>query len=218
MTGYGVLHVIGFRKLMRQLYRVEVIGGERIPREGACILTPNHESVVDPFILAVATTRPIHYMTKAELFRFRPLAAVLRWLGTFPVERGSGDRTAMTEAAQLLERGAVARDLPARHVETTRAPLASRRSAARTHDGCDARAGVHDGNTRLPVPHPRPHRGARAHPRRAGEAERRGCTRPDPADRRSDAGVTAQQPVGRAAGGGPGRSPYLRASATSFAR
>ena len=107
MTGYGVLHVIGFRKLVRQLYRVEVIGGERIPPDGACILTPNHESVVDPFILAVATTRPIHYMTKAELFRFRPLAAVLRWLGTFPVERGSGDRTAMTEAAQLLERGAV---------------------------------------------------------------------------------------------------------------
>ena len=107
MTGYGVLHVVGFRKLMRQLYRVEVIGGDRIPPEGACILTPNHESVVDPFILAVATTRPIHYMTKAELFRFRPLAAVLRWLGTFPVERGSGDRTAMTEAAQLLERGAL---------------------------------------------------------------------------------------------------------------
>ena len=61
----------GFRKLVRWLYRVEVVGRERIPSSGPCILTPNHESVVDPFILAVATTRPIHYMTKAELFRFR---------------------------------------------------------------------------------------------------------------------------------------------------
>lgn len=107
MNAYDVLHVIGFRKFMRRLYRVEVIDGDRIPRDGPCILTPNHESIFDPFILAVATTRPIHFMTKAELFRFRPVAAVLRSLGTFPVERGSGDRTAMSEAARWLERGEV---------------------------------------------------------------------------------------------------------------
>jgi 1-acyl-sn-glycerol-3-phosphate acyltransferase len=107
VNAYDVLHVIGFRTFMRRLYRVEVVGGDRIPRDGPCILTPNHESIFDPFILAVATTRPIHFMTKAELFRFRAVAAVLRSLGTFPVERGSGDRTAMSEAARWLERGEV---------------------------------------------------------------------------------------------------------------
>ena len=107
MNAYDVLHVIGFRSLMRRLYRVEVVGGERIPPSGPCILTPNHESIIDPFILAVATTRPIHYMGKAELFRRRPVAALLRSLNTFPVERGSGDTAAVTEAARLLERGAV---------------------------------------------------------------------------------------------------------------
>jgi 1-acyl-sn-glycerol-3-phosphate acyltransferase len=107
MNAYDVLHVIGFRALMRRLYRVDVVGGERIPASGPCILTPNHESIVDPFILAVATTRPIHYMGKAELFRWRPAAALLRSLNTFPVERGSGDRAAVTEAARLLEGGAV---------------------------------------------------------------------------------------------------------------
>jgi 1-acyl-sn-glycerol-3-phosphate acyltransferase len=141
MTGYGVLHVVGFRKLMRQLYRVEVIGGDRIPREGACILTPNHESVVDPFLPAVATTRPIHYMTKAELFRFRPLAAILRWLGTFPVERGSGDRTAMTEAAQLLERGALLGIFP---------QGTSRQLVRRWHRGA-ARLALTTGATLVPV-------------------------------------------------------------------
>jgi 1-acyl-sn-glycerol-3-phosphate acyltransferase len=107
MNAYDVLHVIGFRKFMRRLYRVEVVGGERIPSTGPCILTPNHESIFDAFILAVVTTRPIHYMTKAELFRFRPVGALLRSLGTFPVERGSGDRAAMSEAARLLDDGAV---------------------------------------------------------------------------------------------------------------
>ena len=92
---------------MRRIYRIEVIDGARIPRTGPCILASNHESIVDPFILAVATTREIHYMAKAELFRFRPVAATLRALGTFPVERGSGDRAALSEGARLLERGEV---------------------------------------------------------------------------------------------------------------
>lgn len=107
MNAYDVLDLIGFRSFMRRLYRVEVVGAERIPATGPCILTPNHESMADPFILAVATTRPIHYMGKAELFRYRPVAALLRSLNTFPVERGSGDRAALTEAARLLDRGAV---------------------------------------------------------------------------------------------------------------
>ncbi len=107
MNAYGVLHVIGFRSLMRRLYRIQVLGGERIPASGPCILAPNHESILDPFILAVATTRPIHYMGKAELFRHRPVAALLRSLNTFPVERGSGDQAALSEAATLLRGGAV---------------------------------------------------------------------------------------------------------------
>ncbi len=90
---------------MRRIYRIEVSGGERIPASGPCILASNHESIVDPFILGVATTREIHYMAKAELFRFRPLAATLHALGTFPVERGSGDHAALSEGARLLARG-----------------------------------------------------------------------------------------------------------------
>ena len=107
MNAYRILHVVGFRPFMRRIYRVEVHGGERIPTVGGCILASNHESVVDPFILAVATTREIHYIAKAELFRFRPVGAILHALGTFPVERGSGDHAALSEGASLLERGEV---------------------------------------------------------------------------------------------------------------
>src|SRR3954453_10134389 len=107
MNGYAVLHRIRFRPFMRWLYRVEVVGGENVPATGGCILASNHESIVDPFILAVCTTREIRYMAKSELFRNPAVAGVLRWLGTFPVDRGSGDRTAMGEAAELLHRGEV---------------------------------------------------------------------------------------------------------------
>ena len=105
MSAYGVLHRTGFRALMRRLYRIELVGAERVPAAGGAILACNHASILDPFILGVATPREIHFMAKSELFRLRPLAAVLRSLNAFPVERGGGDRTAMSEAARLLERG-----------------------------------------------------------------------------------------------------------------
>ena len=107
MNAYEFLHRSGFRELLSRLYHVEVVGAERIPESGAAILAANHASIWDPFVLGLATTREIHYMAKAELFRLRPVAALLRSLDAFPVERGSGDRTAFSEAARLLDRGAV---------------------------------------------------------------------------------------------------------------
>jgi 1-acyl-sn-glycerol-3-phosphate acyltransferase len=105
MNAYRLLHRVGLRGALRRLYRIEVVGAERMPGSGGAIVVANHESIWDPFVLGVATTREIHYMAKAELFRRRSLAAVLRALNTFPVERGSGDRAAIGEAAQRLRRG-----------------------------------------------------------------------------------------------------------------
>jgi 1-acyl-sn-glycerol-3-phosphate acyltransferase len=107
LNAYGLLHRIGFREALRRLYRIEVAGGERIPQKGPAILAANHASIWDPFVLAVATTREIHYMAKAELFRLLPVAALLRSLNAFPVERGSGDHAAFSEAAALLGRDAL---------------------------------------------------------------------------------------------------------------
>jgi 1-acyl-sn-glycerol-3-phosphate acyltransferase len=107
MNAYALLHRVRFRSLMRRLYRIEVVGGENIPTDSGCIIASNHESIVDPFILGVATTREIRYMAKSELFRNRAMEALLRSLGAFPVERGGGDRAAVGEAADMLRRGEV---------------------------------------------------------------------------------------------------------------
>lgn len=107
MNLYDLLHRAGFRAFLRALYRAEVRGAERVPAQGPCILVANHESVVDPFLLALVTTREVRYMAKAELFRRRSLDALMRSLGAFPVERGAGDRAALAHAAALLERGEV---------------------------------------------------------------------------------------------------------------
>ena len=107
MNAYQLLHRLGFRELLRRVYRIEVVGADRVPADGPAILVANHESIWDPFILGVATPREIHYMAKSELFSPRPLGWAMRSLNAFPVERGGGDREAMSEAGRLLERGAV---------------------------------------------------------------------------------------------------------------
>ena len=106
MKLYTMLERIGFRPLAALLYKVEVNGADRIP-DGPVILVANHESVFDPWILALATPRPVRYMAKAELWKHRLVGAAMESFGAFPVERGTGDTTALTRAAELLRQGNV---------------------------------------------------------------------------------------------------------------
>ena len=88
------------------LFPARVDGLENIPAEGGFILCCNHCSARDPFYLAVwIRTRFLHFMGKAELFRPKPVAALLRALGGFPVDRGHSDLGAIRTALQLLREG-----------------------------------------------------------------------------------------------------------------
>ena len=104
---YRVLERANFRGIARRLYRVQITGAQRIPARGAAILVANHESMFDPWLLALATPRPVRYMAKAELWRIPLVARVLEAFGAFPVERGTGDGSAMSRAASLLHAGEV---------------------------------------------------------------------------------------------------------------
>lgn len=107
MILYQLLEKVGFRPLARKLYRVELHGVESIPARGGVILVANHESLFDPWLLALATPRPVRYMAKSELWRYGPVGRALEAFGAFPVERGAGDATAISMAADLLRRGEV---------------------------------------------------------------------------------------------------------------
>jgi len=103
---YRLLERANFRGIARRLYRVRITGAERIP-VGSAILVANHESMFDPWLLALATPRPVRYMAKAELWRLALVGRVVEGFGAFPVERGTGDGSAMSRAASLLRSGEV---------------------------------------------------------------------------------------------------------------
>ena len=88
------------------IFRLHVEGRENVPQTGAIIVAPNHKSDWDPPLIGVAFyTRIIHYMAKEELFKNPFLGWLIRQFGTFPVKRGTVDRTAIRQALRELKAG-----------------------------------------------------------------------------------------------------------------
>ncbi|MGI6161320.1 MAG: lysophospholipid acyltransferase family protein [Christensenellales bacterium] len=88
------------------IYRPKVEGKVNFNaiKTGSAIIVCNHVQLVDPLILAVVTPfRKIRFMAKAPLFKNPVLAAVLRGVHAFPVERGKADIKAIKRSIKELE-------------------------------------------------------------------------------------------------------------------
>ncbi len=94
-----------FGSLVRALYRLKVIGADRLPIIGPVVIAPNHDSVLDGIILGAALSRELRFLAKAELWRSRLLAWVLDGLGAIGIKRGCGDHLALVRMRQALEAG-----------------------------------------------------------------------------------------------------------------
>ena len=66
--------------------------------------------------------RPLRYMAKKELFGNSAAARFITSLGAFPIDRGAGDREALTTSLEMLEAGRGAAHVP-------RGPPAARTTA-----------------------------------------------------------------------------------------
>ena len=96
-------------------YHLEYDGLENIPETGGFILCSNHISMYDPILVAIRVKPQCFFMAKEELFRFKPLAFLIRALGAFPVSRGKGDTGAIEKAAEIVQSGRVLAIFPEGH-------------------------------------------------------------------------------------------------------
>lgn len=88
--------------LIALLFKLEIQGADKLPREGAYVLAPNHYSEADPLAVALAVWkagRAPRFMAKESLFRVPVLGWVLRGTGMVPVARSSS----AASARQTLE-------------------------------------------------------------------------------------------------------------------
>ena len=110
MTLYGAIRTI-VSPAIRAVWRLQVEGAEKLP-SGPLIVVANHDSLSDPFFLGAALDRPLRFLAKRELWRYRPVGRVLDALGGIPVERSRGDLGAVAAAARALEAGDVVAIFP----------------------------------------------------------------------------------------------------------
>ncbi|HEY8217058.1 MAG TPA: lysophospholipid acyltransferase family protein [Acidimicrobiia bacterium] len=87
------------------LFRVKVVGRERVPRRGAYIVAPSHRSIFDVPFAAFVTRRRIRMMAKRELFSTRFGRWLFTKLGAIEVEREGADRAALRASQAALEAG-----------------------------------------------------------------------------------------------------------------
>ena len=95
------------RFIYKFIYRIKIVGEENVIESGGVIYAANHKSCEDPIIIALTSKRQLTFMSKKELFKFKPYGFILRSLGAFPVNRGTGDVGAVKTGLKILKEGRV---------------------------------------------------------------------------------------------------------------
>ena len=90
--------------LVRRRWTVQVHGADHVPAEGGVILAANHVGAIDGPLLAVLAPRPVHALTKQEMFS-GPLGGLLRRAGQVPLDRFHPDPAAIRSCLRVLRDG-----------------------------------------------------------------------------------------------------------------
>ncbi|MEP9364899.1 lysophospholipid acyltransferase family protein [Nocardioides sp. CN2-186] len=93
------------RWIIRRRYDVQLHRTELVPPSGAVIFASNHVGVVDGPLLAIFAPRPVHALTKVEMFRNWFMGPFLRQAGQIPLDRFRTDPAAVKMCLRVLRDG-----------------------------------------------------------------------------------------------------------------
>jgi 1-acyl-sn-glycerol-3-phosphate acyltransferase len=90
--------------LIRTWWNFELHGADRVPTSGPLVMAANHVGWLDGPLLAICSPRPVHALTKQEMFA-GPLGLVLRRSGQIELDRFHVDVAAIRSAVATLRAG-----------------------------------------------------------------------------------------------------------------
>ncbi len=88
--------------LIHTIYRVEVKGIEKIPEQGAVIVTSNHVSFVDPLIIAGMIRRPVRFVMYYRIFQIPVLKFIFKTGKAIPIAGRHEDEALLTQAYERI--------------------------------------------------------------------------------------------------------------------
>ncbi|MGH3411696.1 MAG: lysophospholipid acyltransferase family protein [Marmoricola sp.] len=90
--------------LFRLHWDIAVRGSENVPRSGPVVIAANHIGFADGPLLAAFSPRPVHVLTKKEMFT-GAMGRFLSGVGQIPVERHITDMRAVRMGIRVLRAG-----------------------------------------------------------------------------------------------------------------
>lgn len=100
-----------FRAVINRRWNVEYRGVENVPATGPLVVVSNHIGWLDGPMMAIVGPRPVHALTKREMFS-GALGRFLLGAGQIPVSRFEVDPLAVKTALRVLRDGGVAGVFP----------------------------------------------------------------------------------------------------------
>ena len=92
--------------IIRTWWDLEIHGAENVPKSGPVVMAANHVGWLDGPMLAICAPRPVHALTKMEMFS-HGMGAFLVAVGQIPLDRFHVDVSAIRVAIKSLEEGLV---------------------------------------------------------------------------------------------------------------
>jgi 1-acyl-sn-glycerol-3-phosphate acyltransferase len=93
--------------LARRAWKFELTGFDRLPKDGAAILCPNHISFLDSALIMILSPRNISFIGKSEYMDSWKTRWFFPKVGMIPVDRSGGEKShaALDAAERVLRRG-----------------------------------------------------------------------------------------------------------------
>lgn len=86
------------------LFDLKVFGKQNLPAHGGVLVLANHQSFLDPVLVAVKLNRAVSFLARSTLWK-GPFGWLITSLNAFPVKQGRGDLGAMKQSIAILQAG-----------------------------------------------------------------------------------------------------------------
>jgi len=100
------------------VFQTRYTGQGNIPKTGGVLVVSTHQSHLDPPLIGSGSSRQMRALARDSLFRFKPLALLIRSLNAIPIDREGIGLAGVKETLRQLKQGRMVLVFP----EATRTP------------------------------------------------------------------------------------------------